>query len=178
MPRGAPSPAPRRGFATPAFAGGAIPPGTGMEPDCAFYVGQRVREFRAALVEGEAEAVAFLERNAPDLVVEVEITRADAGKIERYAEMGVRELWRLHGRRDTRELRADFLALCPGSEPRKLDASKVIDGFTPEDMCEAVEGVRFSLTNDERTEAVARIVRRRQRSSVRVREDAADNMKG
>ena len=98
------------------------PPGTGMEPDCAFYVGQRAREFRAALVEGEAEAVAFIEHNAPDLVVEVEITRADAGKIERYAEMGVRELWRLHGRRDTRELRADFLALCPGSEPRKLDA--------------------------------------------------------
>ena len=146
------------------------PPGTGMEPDCAFYVGQRAREFRAALVEGEAEAVAFIERNAPDLVVEVEITRADTGKIERYAEMGVRELWRLHGRRDTRELRADFLALCPGSEPRKLDASKVIDGFTPEDMCEAVEGVRFSLTHDERTEAVARVVRRRQRSSVRVRE--------
>ena len=94
-------------------------------------------------------------------MVEVEITRADAGKIQRYAEMGVRELWRLHGRRDTRELRADFLALCPGSEPRKLDASKVIDGFTPEDMCEAVEGVRFSLTYDERTEAVARVVRRR-----------------
>ena len=149
------------------------PPGTGMEPDCAFYVGQRAREFRSALVEGEAAADAFLERNAPDLVVEVEITRADAGKIQRYAEMGVRELWRLHGRKGTWELRADFLALCPGSEPRKLDASEVIDGFTPEDMCEAVEGVRFSLTYDERTEAVARIVRRRQRSSVRVREEAA-----
>ena len=67
-------------------------------------------------------------------------------------------------------LRADFPVLCPGSEPRKLDASEVIDGFTPEDTCEAVEGVRFSLTCDERTEAVARIVRRRRRSSVRARE--------
>ena len=159
-----------KGFRHTRLRGRGDPPGTGMEPDCAFYIGQRAREFRAALVEGEAEADAFLERNAPDLVVEVEITHADAGKIQRYAEMGVRELWQLHGRKGTRELRADFLALGPGSEPHKLDASKVIDGFTPEDMCEAVEGVRFSLTNDERTEAVARIVRRRQRSSVRVRE--------
>ena len=148
------------------------PPGTGMEPDCAFYLGERAREFRAALVEGEAEAVAFIERTAPDLVVEVEITSADAGKIERYAEMGVRELWRLHGRKGTRELRAEFLALRPGEAPRELDVSAVLDGFTPEDMCEAVEGVRFSLTNDERTEAVARIVRRRQRGSLRVREEA------
>ena len=39
-------------------------------------------------------------------------------------------------------------------------------------MCEAVDGVRSSLTHDERTEAVARIVRRRQRGSLRVREEA------
>ena len=149
------------------------PPGTGMEPDCAFYVGARAREFRSALVEGAEEAAAFIERNAPDLVVEVEITNADKGKVERYAEMGVRELWRLHGRESTRALRAEFLALRPGGEPRKLDASEVLDGFTPEDMCEAVEGVRFSLTPTERIEAVARIVRRRQRGSVRVREDEA-----
>ena len=149
------------------------PPGTGMEPDCAFYIGERARDYRAALVEGEAEAVAFVERTAPDLVVEVEITSADTGKIERYAEMGVRELWRLHGRKDTRELRVEFLALCPGGQARELDASEVLGGFTPGDMCEAVEGMRFSLTNDERTEAVARIVRRRQRGSLRVREEAA-----
>ena len=117
------------------------PPGTGMEPDCAFYIGERARDYRAALVEGEAEAVAFVERTAPDLVVEVEITSADTGKIERYAEMGVRELWRLHGRKDTRELRVEFLALCPGGRARELDASEVLGGFTPGDMCEAVEGI-------------------------------------
>ena len=162
-----------KGIRSTRLRGRGEPPGTGMEPDCAFYVGERARGFRDALVEGNAQAEAFIERNAPDLVVEVEITHADEGKIARYGQMGVRELWRLHGRRSTRELRADFLALRPDGAPRRLDASRVLEGFTPDDMCEAVEAVRFGLTHDERTEAVARIVRRRQRESVRVREEAA-----
>ena len=147
------------------------PPGTGMEPDCAFYVGERARGYYAALAEGEAAADAYVERTAPDLLVEVEITHADAGKAERYGEMGVRELWRLHGRKGTRELRAEFFALTPGSAPRNLDASEVLGGLTPDDVCEAVEGVRFSQTHDERAKAVARIVHRRQRGSVRVSEE-------
>ena len=147
------------------------PPGTGMEPDAAFYVGERARGFRDALVESVAAAEAYVERIAPDLVVEVEITHADEGKIGRYAELGVRELWRLHGRKGSRDLRADFLALSPDAAPRTLDASQVLAGLTPDDACEAVEGVRLSLTPAERMEAVARIVRRRQRASVRVRED-------
>ena len=147
------------------------PPGTGMEPDCAFYVGNRARDYFAALGEGDEAEAAFVERTAPDLVVEVEITHADKGKAERYGEMGVRELWRLHGRKGTRELRAEFLALQPGAEPRMLDASQVLEGLTPDDVCEAVEGVRFGQTHDERREAVARVVHRRQRASVRVREE-------
>ena len=141
------------------------PPGTGMEPDCAFYVGERARGYLAALVGGEEAADAYVERVAPDLVVEVEITHADAGKIERYGELGVRELWRLHGRKGTRELRAELLALRPGSAPRPLDASVVLEGLTPADVCEAVDGVRISLTRDERAEAVARVVRRRRQES-------------
>ena len=163
----------RRGLRSPRLRGRGEPPGTGMEPDCAFYVGERARDYRAALIEGKAAADAFLERTAPDLVVEVEITSADAGKAERYAELGVRELWRLHGHKDSRELRADFIALHPGSAPRRLDASEVLEGLTPGDVCEAVERVRLSLTRDEQTEAVAGIVRRRQRASVRVREEEA-----
>ena len=147
------------------------PPNTGMEPDCAFYVGERAKDYYTACDEGEAAADAFVERTAPDLVVEVEITSADEGKAERYAELGVRELWRLHGRKESTELRADFLALRSGSAPQRLDASKVLMGLTPADVCEAAEGVRTSRTRDERTEAVARIVRRRQRASVRVREE-------
>ena len=160
-----------KGLLSTRLRGRGEPPGTGMEPDCAFYVGERARGYLAALREGNAEADAFLERTAPDLVVETEITNADAGKAERYGELGVRELWRLQGRKDSRELRADFFELSSGNVPRALDVSHVLEGLTPSDVCEAVDGVRLSLTSDERREAVTRIVRRRQRTSVRVREE-------
>ena len=160
-----------KGLRSTRLRGRDEPPGTGMEPDCAFYVGDRAKGYFAALGEGDEAEAAFVERTAPDLVVEVEITHADKGKAERYGEIGVRELWRLHGRKGTRELRAEFLALQPGMEPRMLDASQVLEGLTPDDVCEAVEGVRFGQTHDDRREAVARVVRRRQHSSVRVREE-------
>ena len=147
------------------------PPGTGMEPDCAFYVGDRAKSYFAALGEGDEAEAAFVERTAPDLVVEVEITNADEGKAERYAEMGVREMWRLHGRKGTKELRAEFLDLDAGIAPRLIETSQVLQGLTPDDVCEAVTGVRFGRNHDERMEAVARIVRRRQDASVRVREE-------
>ena len=111
-----------KGLRSTRLRGPEDPPGTGMEPDCAFYVGERARGYQAALVEGEAAADAFLERTAPDLVVEVEITSADEGK-------------------------------------------------TAGDVCEAVDGVRFGMTPQEQIDAVTRIVRRRQRGSVRAREE-------
>lgn len=60
-----------------------------------------------------------------------------------------------------------------GTRPRPLAASNVLGGLTPADVREAVAGMRLALTRDERTEAVARIVRRRRRASVRVGEEAA-----
>ena len=141
-----------------------------MEPDCAFYVGGRARAYRAALAAGKEAADAFFEENAPDLVVEVEITSADESKIERYGDLGVRELWLLHDPEGSGAPQAEFLALCPRTAPRPLASSSVLGGLTPDDIREAVAGVRLSVTRDERTEAVARIVRRRQCASVRVRE--------
>ena len=147
------------------------PPGTGMEADCTFYVGERVERYRAETMKGEAAAEAFLLDVAPDLVVEAEITSADEGKGERYGQMGVRELWRLHGRKGSRELRAEFLSLRTEGPPRPLAASEVLEGITPAEVCEAVEGVRLGFTRAERTEAVARIVRRRRPDSLRVCEE-------
>ena len=147
------------------------PPGTGMEPDCAFYVGERARGYFAALDEGDEAEAAFVERTAPDLVVEVEITNADEGKAARYGEMGVREMWRLHGRKGTKELRVEILALDADTAPRLIEASRVLQGLTPDDVCAAVTGVRVGQNQDERKDAVARIVRRRQQASVRVREE-------
>ena len=155
------------------WRGEGDPPGTGMEPDCAFYVGDTALAFLDAIEEGPAARNAFFERNAPDLVVEVEITHADRGKIERYGELGIREFWKLHARREKpAALTADFFALGRGgAAPRRLDASALLPGLTPEDVCEAVAGVSRSSSNRERREAVARIVRRRQQASFRLREE-------
>lgn len=146
------------------------PPGTGVEPDCAFYLGEKARAYRAALVDGKEAADAFFEENAPDLVVDVEITSADEGKVERYGDLGVRELWLLHDREGSGVPRVEFLAPRPRAAPRRLVASAVLRNLTPGDVREAVTGVRLAVTRDERTEAVARVVRRRQRSSVRVQD--------
>ena len=77
----------------------------------------------------------------------------------------------MHGRKGTEEPRAEFLVLDPGSALRKIDASRVLEGLTPDDVCEAVDGVRYGENYDERREAVARVVRRRQSMSLRVREE-------
>ena len=146
------------------------PPGTGLEPDCAFYVGERAEQYRLALMESSSAADAFLEETGPDLVVEVEITHVDKDKIERYAALGAREFWQIRGRRSDPEVAVDFFALEPDAPPRPLAASVVLEGLTPGDVCEAIEPFRFSRTITERMRAVARIVRRRREASVRVRE--------
>ena len=149
------------------------PPGTGPEPDCSFFVGERARAYVEALAESEEAAEVFLEENGPDLIVEVEITQADEGKIARYADLGVREFWRLHGKRGEKALRADFLALRRGERPRPLEASVVLPGLTPSDVCEAVDDVQLSPDHLERVEAVARIVRRREQQGFRARGERA-----
>ena len=149
------------------------PPGTGMEPDCAFYIGENALAYREALTKGENAADAFFETTPPDLVVEVEITSAARGKIARYADLSVRELWLFRPRDGEDNPELDFLALRPHAGPRPLAVSSVLGSLTPADVREAVSGMRRSVTRDERTDAVARIVRRRQRMSVRVREEEA-----
>ena len=149
------------------------PPGTGMEPDCAFYLSEKARAYRTALAAGKEAADAFFDENAPDLVVEVEITSADESKIERYADLGVRELWLLKDPEGSGTPRAEFLALRSRTAPRRLASSAVLRSLTPDDVCEAIVGVRLGVTRDERTASVARIVHRRQRAEVRVREAGA-----
>ena len=161
-----------RGIGSTRLRGSGDPPDTGMEPDCAFYVGKRARAYSAALREGEAAADTFLEQTPPDLVVEVEITNADKGKAERYADVGVREMWRLHGRKGSREFEAEFLALNPGEPPRPLDVSAVLEGLEPADVREAMDEARLGSTKTERIEAVARVMRRRRQCIARIREEA------
>ena len=161
------------GIRSTRLRGEGEPPGTGMEPDGAFYVGERARGYFAACRAGDPEADDYVLRVAPDLVVETEITSFDEGKIQRYADLGVRELWRLHGRTGSDELRVDFLALRTGRPSRSLAASRVLEALTPDDVCEALAEVRFGETAQERLDSVSAIVLRRQRLSARVREESA-----
>ena len=81
----------------------------------------------------------------PDFVVEAEITHADEGKIGRYGEIGVRELWRLHGRKGSRDLRVEFFALRPGAAPRLLTASEVLGALTRQADDAVVTGSRRAV---------------------------------
>ena len=162
-----------RGLRHSRLRGPGDPSGTGIEPDGSYYLGERVRGYIAALADGDEAADAYFERTPPDLAYEVELMAADEGKIERYAELGVRELWLLHGRKGTWEFRVEFLSLRPGCSPRKLDASEVLTGFTPDDVYEAEAGLRLCTNLADRMEVVNRIARRRGGGSARVRESAA-----
>ena len=104
--------------------------------------------------------------------MEVEITNADAGKAERYADLGVREMWRLHGRKGSWDFEAEFLALNPGEPPQPREASAVLDGLEPADVREAMDEARLGITKSERMEAVARVMRRRRQRIARIREEA------
>ena len=162
-----------RGIGSTRLRRSGDPPDTGMEPDCAFYVGERARAYSAALHEGEAAADQFLDQVPPDLVVEVEITNVDEGKAERYADVGVREMWRLCARKGSREFEIEFLALNPGEPPRPLDASAVLEGLEPADVREALDKARLGAAKSERIEAVAGVVHRRRQLIARIREEAA-----
>ena len=105
-----------KGLRSLRLRGRGEPPGAGMEPDRAFCAGERASGRCAALAEGEAAPDTFVERTAPDLVVEVEITHTDAGKAERYGEMEGREPWRLYGRKGAGELRAELVTRRPARE--------------------------------------------------------------
>ena len=150
------------------------PPGTGVEPDVDFYIGERADAYRAARDEGKAAAEAFVERTGPDLVVEVEVTHADAGKMERYRDLGVREFWRVRSSRTREEVEVSFFSLAARSGPKPVEVSTVLPDLLPADVCEAVEAVLRSRTSRDRSRAVARIVRRRQQQGIRVREERAE----
>ena len=147
------------------------PPGTGLEPDCSFLIGETVHRFIAALKISQAAADEFVLETPPDLVVEVELTHAEAGKPERYGQLGVSELWLLKPNRNRQIIGAEFLALDPSEPPQSIHVSRVLPGILPEQVVQAIEGVRTAPTRAERSEAVMRVIGKR--GALRVQEEAS-----
>ena len=153
--------------------GRGAPSGTGLEPDCTFYIGDSVDGFLAAITEGEAAEEAYLEDVPPDLVVEVELTHADRGKANRYGQLGVKELWQLKASKATREVsKVEFLALHPERPPETTPISRVLPDLTPSQVRDAIAELKLARTRQERTEAVSRVILKR--GALRVREEVPE----
>lgn len=153
--------------------GRGAPPGTGLEPDCTFYIGDSVDGFLAAEDEGDAAVDAYLESVPPDLVVEVELTHADRDKARRYGQLGMKEIWQLKAKKKTRDITSvEFLRLHPARSPEALSVSQVLPGLTPSQVREAIANLKFARTRKERTEAVSRVILKR--GALRVREEAPE----
>ena len=70
------------------------PRNTGMEADACFYIGATAEDWAAARKRCTVAVREFEKQTPPDLVVEIEWTGHDQDKARRWAELGVRELWR------------------------------------------------------------------------------------
>jgi len=107
----------------------------GLEPDEAFYLGDKAAAWYEADRKGGEEAVLEFEaRNPPDLVVEVEVTHHDIDKPHRYSELGVREMWRVDGQKGIKHLKVEILDLLGGNQPRAVPASQVLEGLAAADL--------------------------------------------
>lgn len=127
---------------------GALP-GTGLEPDGAFYVGERARAYRAGPAAGKEAADARERTRSRGGGRGHERGRRQGRALRRSGGAGASLL---DGRPSAEVPRVEFLALQPRKKPRRLTSSNVLPNLTPEDVSEAV--------------GVARIVLRRQRGSV------------
>ncbi len=116
------------------------PKPTGMEADTSYYIGTKaegwITAFRTGLAEGgetlaEERASAYEKENPPDLVVEIEITNLDRTKPNKYARLGVREMWQVTRIRKDDQLKTEvrILELQVEGGPCEVSQSRVLPGL-------------------------------------------------
>ena len=104
------------------------PPGTGMEPDCAFYVGERANAYYAARDDGKRPSRPSSNVSLPTWWSRSRSpmpTKARPNATGRWgcASCGVCTAARIRG------APGGIPALCPGRAPRMLEASQVLEGL-------------------------------------------------
>ena len=134
------------------------PSNTGLEPDCAFYIGERAEQYEALQISQGEACAQFVLDNPPDLAVDVEATHIDKDKMRRYALLGVPEVWRTQGTVNLRNVSITMLTL-HGDEYEPVDASPSL-GLTPEMMAHIINNPkRFGVEYQEAMRAAAETVR-------------------
>ncbi len=110
-----------------------------VEADESFYLGEAAVQLRDAKRERRAGIVdAFVSANPPQLVIEVERTRGDAGKPDIYRALGVAEMWRIDRSRD-QALSVEVLELQRPDGWQAVDSSGLLPGLTPELIARTLE---------------------------------------
>ena len=125
------------------------PMNVGLEADAAFYIGDTAEQWFAVYRKGGEEAVErFEEQTPPDLVVEVEVTHLDGDKPNRYAKLGVREMWRVSRNAKSSGIVLTILDLQEGGGPRTIEVSQVLLGLSANILPEAYRLARAGILDE------------------------------
>ncbi len=114
-----------------------------LEPDAAFYVGKKAMDWYAIRKEGRPAVLDYEARTPPDLVIEVEVTHLDKDKPQRYAKLGVREMWRVTGEKESDRFSVEILDLQDDGAPQVVEESRVLPGLPAKILPQAFEMAEF-----------------------------------
>ncbi|MDE2674066.1 MAG: Uma2 family endonuclease [Paracoccaceae bacterium] len=132
-----------RGMRGTRWKGPDDPENVGLEADAAFYVGENADNWYAIREKGRQAVLDFEAITPPDLVVEVEVTNFDKDKPQRYASLGVSEMWRVSGERESDRFRVEILALEESGGPKVVEESLVLPGLPAKILPQAFEMAEF-----------------------------------
>jgi len=115
------------------------PKNTGIEADAAFYIGINAECWYKARRSGLKAVGVFDDKTPPDLVVEIEVTHLDVNKPNRYAKLGIREMWRVERNIEDEKVLVAILDLQADGGPQEENKSKVLEGLTTANLPQAFE---------------------------------------
>lgn len=119
------------------------PENTGLEADASFYIGANAERSYAAAEKGGKAAEVFEAATPPDLVIGVEATYADRDRPDRYAVLGVTEMWRASLSENGCRVEVEILDLQAPGGPRPVDTSLMLAGLGAAFLPEAIGMARL-----------------------------------
>ncbi|MCY4446809.1 MAG: hypothetical protein OXC02_10170 [Rhodobacteraceae bacterium] len=130
------------------------PDNVGVEADASFYIGAKAKEwYLIAQTKGDKALEEYEIYTPPDLVVEVEVTHLDKGKPDRYAGLGVREMWQTTRRQISGSVQIEVILLDLQAQdgPKRIDNSIVLPGLNSANLNKIYHVARYGTTDELRT---------------------------